>query len=202
MRKSYGFNLIELLIALILISIALFAIAKLQISGMHSMESAKTTTASVVNVSNLVERLSKDRDEIRTYLESNKSYYIHRSSSASVAENCSGGGAGTAAEAKITLDCEVDAWVSATFSTLNLESKNDICYTVLIRETNNFSYGSFSYAIPLITVSLKWKKTTGVDWKTSATGDTGCTGNKDTGLMTVPSPDGDIGYMSMEYIAP
>jgi prepilin-type N-terminal cleavage/methylation domain-containing protein len=215
MKKYSGFNLVELLIALIVVSIALFGIAKLQVNGMHSMESAKMTTSSVVNVANLVERFSKIRDEIKVYLDANDKFVAQKSSRSrlvtddSLCENkpvCATGSGDSIGNrtgicpesADITLKCEIDAWMASTFETLNLQNDDDICYSVRVAYDDNFEYSpGIKYAIPKVTIALKWKKISGVDW-----GNGGCSANADTGLMTVPAVDSDIGYMSMEYIAP
>ena len=215
MKSSGGFNLVELLIALIVVSIALFGIAKLQVNGMHSMESAKMTTSSVVNVANLVERFSKTRDEIKVYLDANDKFLAQKTSKSRLvtdenscinkpacpvtASSSLGTRTGICPEsAAVTLKCEIDAWMASTFETLNLQNDDDICYSVRIAYDDNFEYSpNIRYAIPKVTIALKWKKISGVDW-----GNGGCAANADTGLMTVPAVDSDVGYMSMEYIAP
>ena len=42
--KSKGFNLIELLVSLVVVALSLFAVAKIQIMGLQSGESAKQST--------------------------------------------------------------------------------------------------------------------------------------------------------------
>lgn len=202
MRSSKGFNLVELLIAMIVVSISLFGVAKLQVNGMHGMESAKLTTTSVVSVANLVERLSKQRDEIKVYLDHKAAYTVAGASSASIVPggaSCNSAGADSEEHARLSLDCEIDSWLSATFSTLNLQDSNDICYAVRISYANaNFNYSAgMRYAIPQILVAIKWKKVSGSSWDTG-----GCNATNDTGTIAAPGADSDIGYMSMEYIAP
>ena len=200
MKKIKGFNLVELLIALIVVSVALFGVAKLQINGMHGMESAKMTTSSVVNVASLIERLSKQRDEIKVYLDTHAKFSRLKNNNTPEVDACNvTDTTADANKAGISINCEIDAWVSAAFKTLNLQNSTDICYAVNISYDDNYSYNaSMMYAIPRITVALKWQKIPGVGWDN---GGGGCSVN-DSGLMTVPNADSDVGYMSMEYIAP
>ena len=76
MTKSRGFNLIELLVSLVVVAVSLFAVAKIQITGMQTTHGAKQSTSSTVSTVNLLERLSGHRDGLRTLLDAQTSHNV------------------------------------------------------------------------------------------------------------------------------
>ncbi len=203
MNKSKGFNLIEVLIALVVISISLFAVARVQIAGMQGMETAKESTSSAVNITNLMERFSKQRDAIRLYLTMNPVEGFVRNGLGDMDVGCDAMQAAiiNATQAEQALSCEVEAWASSMVASLNLESPRDLAYGVTVRDqATNYQYtANISYSIPRITVAVMWKKNPGAkdmtiaDYKLKDDG---------SGLMYPPAADSEYGYMSMEYVAP
>lgn len=199
MIKNKGFNLIELLVALVVISISLFAVAKVQISGMQGMETAKEATSSAVNITNLIERLSKQRDALRVYLNGSDEKYKQNNLASETIINgaCTKTPTKNAANAKNAIGCEIDAWANSMVESLNLGSKADLAYGVTIDDEGDYSYTkTIKYTLPRITIAVMWKKNPGATMnETDYELD-------DNGLMTPPGVDSELGYMSMEYIAP
>jgi len=48
--KTFGFNLIELLVSLVVVAVSLFAVAKIQIFGLQAGEGSKQSTASTTDI--------------------------------------------------------------------------------------------------------------------------------------------------------
>lgn len=200
MNKSKGFNLIEVLIALVVISISLFAVARVQIAGMQGMETAKESTSSAVNITNLMERFSKQRDAIRLYLSAHSDGFS-KHGLASMDMGCTSMPTSitNADQADQALSCEVEAWASSMVAALNLETSDDLAFSVLVIDRQNYEYTTnIRYSIPRITVAVMWKKNPGADmtiadYKLKDDG---------SGLMYPPAADSELGYMSMEYVAP
>ena len=74
--KTFGFNLIELLVSLVVVAVSLFAVAKIQIFGLQAGEGSKQSTASTVSVVNLMERLSGHRQGISKLLKTSSDGYV------------------------------------------------------------------------------------------------------------------------------
>lgn len=214
-RQARGFNLIELLVSLVVVAVSLFAVAKIQITGMQGVEGAKQSTASTVGVINLIERLSipEHRDGIRTLINKNGSIaesgslrdfntkYGHlkcenvpskdEATKPTVAENA--------------INCEIGGWIESIKNAFNIESDQDLCMNILIQDVSGdgFIYRTgFVYAIPRITIEYMWRKAK-VDQTLN------CTPNSSTNLLEKPNygydatnSDSDIGYSSMEYLLP
>ncbi len=207
MNKSKGFNLIEILVALVVISISLFAVARVQISGMQGMETAKESTSSAVNITNLIERLSKQRDAIRLYLDKHGSYSANQLASDNIVSSsdaCPTSPISDVDDAQKAIGCEIDAWASSMVEALGLTDGNGnvdktaLAYGVTIEDQGtDYKYtNTIKYKIPRITIAVMWKKNPGAELdKKSWT-------INDKRLMTSPDVKSELGYMSMEYIAP
>ena len=227
-RLTRGFNLIELLVSLVVVAVSLFAVAKIQITGMQGVEGAKQSTSSTIGVVNLIERLSipEHRDGIRTLISTQSGNQFAVSGSLKKfnqdfgSVNCedvpSYEEATNPEVAKRAINCEIGGWIESLKNAFNISSDEDICMNVLARDVSDSSSGfeyrndsdgvhHFAYRIPRITVEYKWKKVSSAQF----TGTTFC--QLDNGLLVRPEisysndtkyTDTDIGFSSMEYILP
>lgn len=210
-----GFNLIELLVSLVVVSISLFAIAKIQIMGMHGMESSKETTTSMVNVSSLIDRLSSHRDAVRIYLDNVgdfKTGNVNKTSlNVSNHESCLYEKESTNVnDAKKAIVCEIQFWIDSIYSELNLQNSTDICVNVKVSDSKSeLAYSSgFNYAVPKMTVAYAWNKS-----PDSSSLSSSCSGNDSSTLENFAIDnakdsdsnsyaDSSVGFVSMEYIMP
>lgn len=204
-EKSRGFNLIELLVALVVVAVALFAVAKIQILGLQSGESAKQSTASTVNVLNLLERLDAHRVGIGNMLDGSDDGISYFMSSADTknGDSCNEFPIGFDDTDGSGVACEIDAWVYSVKNSLNLVNDEDICANVFIETVPNFNYKlGMKYRIPKVTVEYKWRKTP------SSSADINC--NLVDNRLPPPKYDSnpsndqtaEIGYSTMEYLLP
>lgn len=212
MKKNMGFNLIELLISLLVVAIGLFAIAKMQILGIHGVEQSKSSTASTIIVGNVIERLSKQRDAIRIYLDNpaNEGTYTRTGSelNSNFASNCSKSGTdiseGSSENAKNALDCEISYWVESLVNAMKLGA-SDGCYRIIIEDSAPYAYEAVEetknatyYKIPKIKVSILWNQISG----SSALTKEMCNATQESGLHKSPAIKSNIGFSTMEYLAP
>ncbi|MCR4554764.1 MAG: prepilin-type N-terminal cleavage/methylation domain-containing protein [Succinivibrionaceae bacterium] len=210
-RRAKGFNLIELLVSLVVVAVSLFAVAKIQITGMQSVEGSKQSTSSVVSVANLVERLSAHSTAVRTVSRKGGIVELFKGASAvndahsSQLADCGGTkDESNLADAKVVIYCEIDAWIYSVYNALNLRNDSDICAFVNIRFTPGYDYKDDfkGIKIPKILAQYKWKKAPSVST------DINCeaTDNKlePPKYNTDPSQDetADIGFSAMEYLLP
>lgn len=210
-----GFNMIELLVSLVVVAVSLFAVAKIQITGMQSVEGAKQTTGSTVSIANIIERLSGHRDGIRAILgnsgNGSANFFLDKVDALSDVSGCdavpSADEASSSDKAIKGLKCEIDAWVYSIYNALNLSDAEDICANITITDvsgTSGYSYKTgFKYSVPMVRVEYKWKKAPSVDSsKLKCT----VTDNKLAQPQYSHDPAVDetaeIGYSSMEYLLP
>lgn len=209
MKKNMGFNLIELLISLLVVAIGLFAIAKMQILGIHGVEQSKSSTASTIIVGNVIERLSKQRDAIRIYLDKYGTYTRTGSQlDSGFAEHCSESDTdiseGSSGKAQNALDCEISYWVESLVNAMKLGA-SDGCYRIIIEDSAPYAYKAVEetenatyYKIPKIKVSILWNQISG---SSALTADM-CNAFQESGLHQAPAIKSNIGFSTMEYLAP
>lgn len=208
MKKNMGFNLIELLISLLVVAIGLFAIAKMQILGIHGVEQSKSSTASTIIVGNVIERLSKQRDAIRIYLDNQGTYTKTDSQlDSGFAEHCSETetdiSEGSSGKAQNALDCEISYWVESLVNAMRLDA-SDGCYRIVIEDSAPYAYKAVEtanatyYKIPKIKVSILWNQISG---SSALTADM-CNATQESGLHKSPAIGSNIGFSTMEYLAP
>lgn len=206
MKKNMGFNLIELLISLLVVAIGLFAIAKMQILGIHGVEQSKSSTASTIIVGNVIERLSKQRDAIRIYLDNYGTYTKTGSQlDSGFAEHCNDTdiSEGSSGKAQNALDCEISYWVESLVNAMRLDA-SDGCYRIVIEDSAPYAYKAVEtanatyYKIPKIKVSILWNQISG---SSALTADM-CNATQESGLHKSPALGSNIGFSTMEYLAP
>lgn len=202
--KSKGFNLIELLVSLVVVALSLFAVAKIQIMGLQSGESAKQSTASTVNVVNLMERFDAHRVGIGSLLAKNKgtvTFFLNKNKFEGV--NCNNFAIGFDDTDGSGVPCEIDAWIYSVWNSLNLQNDDDICAKVTIKDVPGFKYKTgMKYKIPKVMVDYKWRKTP------SSSANLNCV--KDGERLPPPvystnvsvDQSAEIGYSTMEYLLP
>lgn len=224
-RQARGFNLIELLVSLVVVAVSLFAVAKIQITGMQGVEGAKQSTTSTVGVVNIIERLSipEHRDGLRTLISADSHHEFKTSGTLDEFNDKYGSldcnNVPSQAEAtnrdvaERAIHCEIGGWIESIKNAFNIASESDLCMNIYVRDVSDsshgFSYrnsddGTFAYRIPRITVEYKWKK---VD---AGSEDDFCT--LENNFLKKPTinystteheyADANIGFSSMEYILP
>lgn len=220
LTRMRGFNLIELLVSLVVVAVSLFAIAKIQITGMQSVEGAKQSAGSTVSVASFIERLSLHREAVRTILDASTATphsltYLLKS----LDDEALNGATSSACkgdldqlkvdEATTSVVCEIDAWLYSVYNALNLKNPGDICAYISISDATDYKYKSnssvsFRYAIPVVMVEYKWRQS-----PTSATSTDDFNCNLKDGHLIKPNltydskdQSGEIGYSSMEYLLP
>ena len=195
--KTFGFNLIELLVSLVVVAVSLFAVAKIQIFGLQAGEGSKQSTASTVSVVNLMERLSGHRQGISKLLKTSSDGYVIFTLNDVDAMNMSASACSKVPladeyrnknSAETGIKCEIDAWIYSVWNSLNLEGK----------KTNE------NFDVPRVAVEYKWRKTPSSDANKMR-----CTLNDKNRLeppkfSTNADEDetADIGFSSMEYLLP
>lgn len=222
-RQARGFNLIELLVSLVVVAVSLFAVAKIQITGMQGVEGAKQSLTSTVGVVNLIERLSipEHRDGIRTLISSSTNRRFQTSGSLEKFNTLYGDldcnnvpsqeEATNKNVAERAIQCEIGGWIESIKNAFNIAKEPDLCMNVFVRDvsdpTNGFIYRTsstrtFAYDIPRLTIEYMWKK---VDDGTELD----C--ELENNLLKKPTinyatesefADANVGFSSMEYILP
>lgn len=212
--KTFGFNLIELLVSLVVVAVSLFAVAKIQIFGLQAGEGSKQSTASTVSVVNLMERLSGHRQGISKLLKTSSDGYIKFTLDNVEAMNMSDSDCSKVPladeyrnknSAETGIKCEIDAWIYSVWNSLNLEGKKDICANILITSVDDYEYKTGEkFDVPRVAVEYKWRKT-----PSSAAAKMRCTLNdknrlKPPKFSTNADEDetAEIGFSSMEYLLP
>ena len=214
MTKSRGFNLIELLVSLVVVAVSLFAVAKIQITGMQTTHGAKQSTSSTVSTVNLLERLSGHRDGLRTLLDAQTSHNVsYQLKSADQDDKCNtlpthDEENSDSSKANLAIECEIKAWVFSVHNSLNLVESTDICANVFISDIRDYEYKkNFDYNLPRVIVEYKWRKNpSSSNW--GENGSKACVFENNRLNPPVyssnPSADesADVGFSSMEYLLP
>lgn len=212
--KTFGFNLIELLVSLVVVAVSLFAVAKIQIFGLQAGEGSKQSTASTVSVVNLMERLSGHRQGISKLLKTSSDGYVIFTLNDVDAMNMSASACSKVPladeyrnknSAETGIKCEIDAWIYSVWNSLNLEGKKDICANILITSVDDYEYKTDeNFDVPRVAVEYKWRKTPSSDADKMR-----CTLNAKNRLeppkfSTNADEDetAEIGFSSMEYLLP
>lgn len=69
MRRQLGFNLIEVMVALVILSIGILGMAKLQVTGLQQNQSAYMRSQANLLAYDVIDRMRVNRDAINNYLQ-------------------------------------------------------------------------------------------------------------------------------------